>query len=356
MISLKKYLDADVVPPCVSEPDPRELLAAVVRSYRSALLATGENGIRACRAVGSELQENLAGLASRLSGNLTISDVQKTDEQVDEQLRLWGDQSEEYFKAKTNDVKELLIVLARTAESLGQRDQRYATQFTQFKSRLQAIADLEDLTQMRASLVQRATELNTYVAQMEEDSHQSLARLHAEVSTYETKLNAAEDLALRDVLTGLANRRDAEKRIAWRIAHQQSFCVAILDLDEFKPINDHYGHPAGDSVLQQIAQELKAHTRCTDLAARWGGDEFIVVLDCDLATAEGQVDRIRQWVCGNYTIQLASEAAPAKVSVAASVGVAQWQNGESLEQLIKRADSAMYQEKKLRKRKNVKLI
>ena len=60
---------------------------------------------------------------------------------------------------------------------------------------------------MRASLVQRATELKIYVSQMEENSHQSLAKLHAEVSAYESKLKEAEELALRDTLTGLANRR-----------------------------------------------------------------------------------------------------------------------------------------------------
>src|SRR5271157_1186934 len=106
-----------------------------------------------------------------------------------------GGQTEAYFTSKANDVKELLIVLARTAESLGERDQRYANQFAQFTSQLQSIARLEDLSEMRTMLVQRATELKSYVEQMEQDSRQSLARLRTEVCTYETKLNAAEELA-----------------------------------------------------------------------------------------------------------------------------------------------------------------
>jgi diguanylate cyclase (GGDEF)-like protein len=346
VISLKKYLDADAASPYLSQPDSDKLLPVVLKAYRSALLVMGQSGVRAYPAVGSDLQQNLAGLVSLLARDLTPSLVQETEEQVEEQLRRWGGHTEEYFKAKANDIKELLIVLARTAESLGERDQRYASQFTQFTSRLQAIADLEDLTQVRASLVQRATELKTCVEQMEEDSQRSLAQLHAEVSTYETKLKAAEELALRDPLTGLANRRNIEERIAWRVAHQQTFCVAILDLDRFKRVNDRYGHPAGDSLLQQFSQELSGNMRCTDLVGRWSGDEFIVVLDCDLAGAVAQMDRMRKWVLGDYTIQLGS-GAQAKVSVDASIGVAQWQPHESMQQVIERADSAMYYEKKL---------
>ena len=355
MISLKKYLDADALHPYQSEPDPGELLAPVLESYRSALLAMGQSGFRAYPAVGSDLQQNLIRLASLLSRDLTPSLVQETEEQVEEQLRRWGGHTEEYFKAKANDIKELLIVLARTAESVGERDQRYATRFTQFTSRLQAIADLEDLAQVRASLVQRATELRACVEQMEEDSHQSLAQLHAEVSTYETKLKAAEELALRDPLTGLANRRNVEQRIAWRVDHQQTFSVAILDLDRFKQVNDRYGHPAGDNLLQQFSQELSANVRCTDLVGRWSGDEFIVVLDSDLASAESQMDRMRKWVLGDYTIQLAASP-PVKVSLDASIGVAQWQPGETMQQIIERADSAMYREKKLGKHQRSLLV
>jgi len=347
VISLKKYLDTETDQHVVSQPDPAELLVATLKSYRSALLAMGDSGARACPAVGSELQHNLTGLEGRLSMTPTPSLMQATEEQVEEHLQRWAGHTSDYFKAKTNEVKELLIVLARTAESLGERDQRYANHFGQFTSRLQAIADLEDLTNVRASLVQRATELKTYVDRMEEDSHQAIAQLRAEVSTYETKLRAAEELALRDALTGLANRRNVEERIAWRIVQQQMFCVVILDLNGFKLVNDQYGHLAGDILLKQFSQELRANMRATDVVGRWSGDEFIAVLDCDLASAKSQVERMRQWVFGEYTLQLNPNAGEAKVTVDAAVGVVQWKPEETIQAVIDRADTAMYKEKKL---------
>jgi diguanylate cyclase (GGDEF)-like protein len=347
MISLKKYLDMAAAGPGAVEPESNELLSATLDSYRSALRAIGSSGFRACPAVSSDLQQNLASLQNGLSGNVTPALVKETEKQVEDQLQQWGGRTSEHFKAKANEVKELLMVLARTAESVGERDQRYAGHFSQFTTRLQTIADLEDLTQVRASLVKGAGELKTYVDQMALDSHQSVAQLRAEVSTYETKLKAVEELALRDALTGLANRRNVEERLEWRIAHQQSFCLIVLDLNRFKQINDTHGHLAGDSLLKQFSHELRSNLRSSDIAGRWGGDEFIVVLDCDLKAAKSQIERMQKWVFGEYTIQLGDGKGELKVNVDASIGVAQWQPGETIQQVIEHADAAMYKEKRL---------
>lgn len=352
MISLKKYLDMDPSEPSSPSPQPdlNELSSVILESYRSALLAMGKSGARAFPTAGSDLQQSLASLENRLAANVTASLVKETETQVEEQLLQWGGCTADYFKTKTNEVKELLIVLARTAESMGERDHRYANHFSEFRAQLQTIADLEDLAQVRSTLVRQANDLKTYVDQMAQDSRESVAQLQAEVSTYETKLKAVEQLASQDSLTGLSNRRKVEERIEWRIAHQQVFCVVILDLDRFKPVNDTYGHSTGDNLLQQFSQELRSNARATDIVGRWGGDEFIMVLDCDLNTAMSRVERIQKWVLGEYTIQPAAGAKEAKVKLNASIGIAQWQSGETRQGLIARADSAMYREKALTKK------
>lgn len=352
MISLKKYLDMDPSKPCsseaaLSEPTLNELSSVILKCYRSALLAMGKSGAQACPAVGSELQRTLAGLEARLSAKVTTALVKETESQVEKRLLQWGGGSAEYFKTKANEVKELLMVLASAAESMGERDQGYADHFCEFTAQLQAIADLEDISQIRSSLVQHATELRTYIDQMEQDSRKSVTQLQAEVSTYETKLKAAEQAALQDALTGVANRRKVEERIEWRMAHQQAFCVAILDLERFKEVNDTYGHLAGDNLLQQFSQELQSNSRATDIVGRWGGDEFIIILDCDLSAAKSRIERIQKWALGEYTIPLAAGSSPAKIKVGAAIGLAQWQPGQTLPDLIAGADSAMYREKEL---------
>jgi hypothetical protein len=162
------------------EPEPDDLARAALESYRSTLLAMGKSGQRACPAIGSELQRGLAGLEKRLSTNITVSLVRGTERHVEEQLHQWAEHTAEYFKTKASDIKELLLVMASTAEGMGERDQRYAKHFSEFTTRLQSIADLEDLAQVRTSLVQRATELRDYVNQMAQDSSKSVALLRAD--------------------------------------------------------------------------------------------------------------------------------------------------------------------------------
>lgn len=345
LISLKKYLDMEPDKPRGPEPAKNDLFLAVLESYRAVLLAMGNNGVRACPAVGSDLQGALTGLERRLFAQLTVPLVRDTEAEVEAQLRQWGGCAAEYFQTKADEVKELLIVLASTAESMGRRDQAHENHFGQITAQLRTMADFDDLTLLRKSLVKQATELKTYVEKMAQESHESLAKLRAEVGTYEGKLKVVEQLASQDSLTGMANRRNIEERIESCIAQKQIFCVLILDLDHFKEVNDTYGHPAGDSLLKRFADELRANMRSSDRVGRWGGDEFLVVLECDLEAAQSQIERLQKWVFGEYTIPIGEGQAEAKVTVDASIGLAQWQPGETIKELIRRADSTMYRMK-----------
>jgi diguanylate cyclase (GGDEF)-like protein len=128
----------------------------------------------------------------------------------------------------------------------------------------------------------------------------------------------------------------------------------MLDLNGFKEVNDLHGHEAGDDLLRQFSSELRSTSRAADVVGRWGGDEFIVVLDGTLPEAQARVQRMQEWVLGSYTVQKASEES--KIDMTAAVGLAEWQPGETLKEVVARADALMYQEKKrfAQERKNPK--
>jgi diguanylate cyclase (GGDEF)-like protein len=117
----------------------------------------------------------------------------------------------------------------------------------------------------------------------------------------------------------------------------------LLDLNGFKQVNDTYGHQAGDDLLKQFATELRSASRATDVVGRWGGDEFVVVLDGNLAEAQAHVDRMQKWVFGGYTLQMGPDAL--KVEMNAALGLVEWQPGETIKEVLARADSLMYKRK-----------
>ena len=343
MISLKKYLDGPVV---TATGDRQEAACeAAAGCYRSLLLSIGSSAVQGCPALGADLDRSLAGLERRLGADATAELLKQTQQQVEIRLQEWGERTAEHFRTKADEVKELLIALARTAESVGDRNNGYTQQFGSLTSRLETIADLDDLTEIRSSLVKGVQELKSSVDQMKRDSEQLVANLKAEVTTYETRLREVEHLVLKDELTGVANRRSVEERMYWNIANEHTFCLVVLDLNRFKQVNDKHGHLAGDDLLRQFATELQSNCRAGDLVGRWGGDEFVLLLSCEAAGAAFHVSRIREWVFGKYAIQNGSGNKVLNIQVDAAIGVAEWRRGMSAQQLIAEADKAMYREK-----------
>jgi diguanylate cyclase (GGDEF)-like protein len=344
MISLKKYLDsAEAGSEAYCEPVENDILSAAMAAYGSALLEMGSCSLDACPGLGDELKRNLSELNTSLSTAMSCGALSDTDRHVQEELRGWGRRTARHYKEKSDEVKELLIVMAHTAESVGARDERCAGQINDVTARLKAIASLEDLTEIRASIENSAAELKTSVQRMTAEGRAAVERLREQVSTYQAKLEEAEAIAYRDALTGLRSRLCVESQIERRIGTGGSFCVAIVDIDGFKKVNDDHGHLTGDEVLKQFATELKSACRSTDVIGRWGGDEFIILLDCGLAEASAQTDRLRKWVCGDYTVR--GKIGAKRLRVDASIGLAENMPDETMKDLLARADAAMYARK-----------
>lgn len=345
MISLKKYLDGRQQVPLSSEEEPWETgrLAALLAAYGSALAEMGNCSLEACPGLGDDLKIRLRRLEERLIVTVSAEAIQTTDKDAQEQLREWGRRAARHYEAKAGEVRDLLLTVARAAESVGARDQRCAGQMHAVTDRLQAIASLEDLTTIRASIEKSTAELKSSIQRMTEEGRVAVDQLRKQISDYEAKLEAAEELASRDPLTKVRSRLYIERQIERRIATPSPFCIAVVDINGFKKVNDEFGHVAGDEALKQFAGELKSACRSTDMIGRWGGDEFLILLDCRLAEARSQIERLRKWVCGSYTIS--SPSGNKKLDLNAAIGVAECSPGEAMKDVLARADAAMYARK-----------
>ena len=143
----------------------------------------------------------------------------------------------------------------------------------------------------------------------------------------------------QDPLTGLANRRAFLERLADMWSNPQDVVVVMIDVDEFKSINDRYGHSVGDEVLVAVAERLRGSVRTGDLVVRLGGDEFALV-----CSAEYPCDEIVARVVGEFAQDIVTSAGPIAVQV--SVGIASPGMGDTPNDLLRVADQSMYRDKR----------
>jgi diguanylate cyclase len=344
MISLKRYLDMDRTGTEErSDAEPDALLPATVAAYRSALAEMSACCLEVCPPLGGDLKQSMENLDGRLIGCLSVEVVEETKTGVGEQLALWGQRTATHYREKTREVKEILLAMARAAESVGERDQRCAAQITCVTAQLKKVANLEDLAEMRASIQNSAAELKSSIDRMTAEGKTALEQLRGQVSMYQTRLEEAERTASLDALTGVRSRTWVEGQLELLLQAGGALCVAILDIDGFKQVNDEHGHMVGDELLKQFAAELRSASRSADIIGRWGGDEFILLVQSGLADAKAQSDRLQKWVCGNYTVQ--GNCDPIKLRVVASLGLAEHLPDEPMKALVDRADAEMYRQK-----------
>ncbi len=162
------------------------------------------------------------------------------------------------------------------------------------------------------------------------------------------EIEELRDQAFRDPLTGLYNRRFLEENLSLRISeagrYSSSAGVIFLDLDGFKSVNDTWGHAAGDRLLQAVSGTLEKNLRTSDVAGRWGGDEFMVIIPgADLSSLEKTSEKLRN------LIKNTSVPCPGgRAGVSVSAGVSVIEKSDTPERLLERVDRLLYTGKKRR--------
>ncbi|QAU34762.1 sensor domain-containing diguanylate cyclase [Janthinobacterium sp. 17J80-10] len=202
--------------------------------------------------------------------------------------------------------------------------------------------DLQLLEQLTAFLGTALTNSRLYATSQAQNAE--IGRLNLQL---QEKVSQLAELASTDQLTGLFNFRsfgqELERRLqeAARASDKKDLSLVVLDIDHFKSFNDRFGHAAGNDVLAAIARELNRHIRQTDMACRYGGEEFVVILpNCDLEGAQLLAERIR---CGIEQICVSTCNGAHRITISAGCTVRR--DGDTQLTLFGRADEALYQAK-----------
>ncbi|SDG95331.1 diguanylate cyclase [Propionivibrio dicarboxylicus] len=235
--------------------------------------------------------------------------------------------------------KKVMDDVSQDAASAGASAHRFGTTLARWTEEQEA-----------ASAVPSA-EIDTLLSgtrEMQEAITTLQARLDAsqkEIEKLQQDVTRAREEALADELTGLMNRRGFEMTLASCLGDEASeghgTCLLFADIDHFKRVNDTYGHLMGDKVLRAVAQILRANVKGKDTAARFGGEEFVVLLpDTRIDGALSVAEKIRSTIEGCRIRRTDTQQEMAQVTV--SFGVASYCPGESAETFLARGDAALY--------------
>jgi diguanylate cyclase len=220
--------------------------------------------------------------------------------------------------------------------------------------RYRELVTIRDIHDLNARIEQEVQSLQQTIREREEAHRNTIVRLTKSVHALEQrlsrtrkKLNETEAENSIDPLTQVYNRRHLDQQLAWSIRAAKtgnSFVLALLDIDDFKCINDTHGHQVGDRVLCGLARTFRSMVRPRDVLARYGGEEFALLLQG--APVETAVERCQHLIETIRSADFRTDSSEPPLRVSVSCGLTDYVQGDSADDVIYRADQALYQAKK----------
>lgn len=194
--------------------------------------------------------------------------------------------------------------------------------------------------------------INQLAMEKQEITKELDAKIKEHTQEFQKVINSLKELALKDPMTGLFNKRQilelGEEMFKDAVAHCKNFAVIMMDIDNFKDVNDNFGHIAGDQVIEILGKRLKNLIRGDDLAGRYGGEEFIFFLSCDKATVKAVGERLRSSIASQAFVIDNNK----KLFITVSLGVAfRTLDDRHFKDILKRADEMLYKAKRTGKNK-----
>lgn len=244
------------------------------------------------------------------------------------------------------EYRKIIAYLTRNLGALAGELQCGLTGLDQCASRLEEAKEIQELMALRQVLAEQVDVLKTSVAQQRQQQSRAFSSMNEQLAVLSANLGRTEKEALTDALTGAGNRRGLERALEARADRANSgeggFAVLLWDVDNFKKLNDVYGHQVGDGVLRALAKQCYKMIRGGDYLGRYGGEEFVIVLDdVGLSLAERRGWEVVRSIAG-MEVMFGSPSAPQRIRCTISMGIAEFKPGETLESLLARADKALY--------------
>jgi diguanylate cyclase len=316
---------------------------------------------RLCQELGAGLTElaedeswaqgQAASLRARLAEGISVRSVKATAEMLSE-ARCRQHLVRDERNAARDALKALIQQLLGELGSLGEQTGRYHDSVGRHAEAISRADTLQGLASVVREMVEESRAVQTLVSQTHQrllSQHARAGELESRVRDLEADLRRLSEEVTTDALTQVANRRGLALAFEKECAVQQRdgdpsapLAIGLIDIDNFKKLNDTLGHRAGDHALKALAGAVREQLRPADQLARFGGEEFVVLLPATpLAEAQQVLTRLQRTLTASLFMHDDRE-----VFVTFSAGVTAWRPGEALEQALERADEALYEAKR----------
>ncbi len=244
---------------------------------------------------------------------------------------------------------DLVRVLREVIDTVRGEARQFENDLMRSTSAMERMVEIEDLRELKRELTREVRALKQVVVERQAAEAAHYERLGQRVTTLEESLAKARAEAATDALTGIPNRGTFDVTLREWLARAASggagFTLAMVDLDDFKRINDTHGHQVGDRVLMAAARLLQGSIEAGEIAARYGGEEFALLLTSPQASkARARLTAVQQRVAPAYEYDLAGERR--FLTFTFSGGVTEYAAGDSPDTIVKRADEALYDAKR----------
>ncbi|MEK7792508.1 MAG: GGDEF domain-containing protein [Pseudomonadota bacterium] len=294
------------------------------------------------------VREQLARLREAIATPLDLNNMAQAEHYLEEII-----QRQEIIKRSLGEakmtLKQMVTSLISNIEELSDTTGVYHDKLGEYSVKIRQTDDIETLNQFLVEIMQETKQMQKSTS----DYRNDFLAARAEVSMAQDKINQLETELMEmgekvheDHLTGILNRRGLdsafEREISRANRQQAPLCFALLDIDNFKQLNDTHGHKVGDDALIYLVEAFKDTTRPEDVVARYGGEEFVILLPgTEVEEAVAILSRIRRNLTKRFFLHENK-----RILITFSAGVAQYQPGELQENIFKRADEALYRAKK----------
>lgn len=285
-------------------------------------------------------------LAERLQLEETTKRLRNIFEGHKDAILSYINREKEYFEEKDVEFKNIIDILSKGIASLNVENQKFNSRIYEKSLQLEKITHLDDIRKIKEELNLEVNQIKQFVQQKKEQDDKQFETLYREAQHLKIDLEKAKKDSLTDGLTGVFNRLAFDSYIKTLIERNDikryPFSLLMLDIDNFKYINDIYGHRVGDRVLMALVHECKCLIRKDDFMARYGGEEFAIILpDAPLRAAVKKARMVCKAIGAKaYT---ADDLRPGEnLSFTVSIGVSTYQEKDTVASMIDRADKALY--------------